>query len=69
MANEDEEYIKSVACFPNGMLAAFNQHGHQMPTFQGKTTDMLDKVRKQIEEQEFKDVEWMALDGWQGGRT
>jgi len=57
--SNDREYIKTVACFPNGMMAVFNQDGHQMPDFQGKTTDMINKVRGQIEEQDFKDVEWM----------
>lgn len=37
--------ITSVYSFTNGMCMVFDQHGQQMPEFQGYTSEMTPKIR------------------------
>jgi hypothetical protein len=41
----DEPTITNVYSFTNGMTAVFDQHGQQMPEFQGRTEDVMPKIR------------------------
>jgi hypothetical protein len=38
--------ITHVYTFPNGMCMVFDQHGKQMPDYQGRTEEMLPKIRE-----------------------
>jgi transcriptional regulator with XRE-family HTH domain len=38
--------ITSVYSFPNGQTMVFDQHGQQMPHFQGNTEEMVSKIRQ-----------------------
>jgi hypothetical protein len=37
--------IASVYSFSNGQTMVFDQHGQQMPEFQGRTSDVMPKIR------------------------
>lgn len=37
--------IASVHCFDNGMTMVFDQHGEQMPAFQGPTSEVMQHIR------------------------
>jgi hypothetical protein len=41
----DELVITNVYRFSNGMVMVFDQHGQQMPEFQGQFQEMIDKIR------------------------
>jgi hypothetical protein len=36
--------ICNVYVFPNGMVMVFNEHGVQMPDYQGKVTDVKERI-------------------------
>lgn len=42
---DDQQTITSVYHFTNGMVAVFDQHGQQMPEFQGEADDVIPKIR------------------------
>jgi hypothetical protein len=42
---KDEPRIANVYAFGNGMCMVFDQHGHQMPDYQGRTEEMREKIR------------------------
>lgn len=54
----DKPTIKNVYSFPNGMTMVFDQFGKQMPEFQGKTEDVVPKIRDAgfVDQIEFR--EW-----------
>lgn len=37
--------IKRAIGFPNGMMMVFDWNGQQMPEFQGRTVEMIPKIR------------------------
>jgi hypothetical protein len=37
--------ITNVYKFANGMVIVFDQHGQQMPEYQGRYEDVIDKIR------------------------
>lgn len=37
--------ICKVVLFPNGVVMVFNRHGEQLPDFQGRYTDVYDKLK------------------------
>ena len=41
----DGRQITNVCCFDNGMTAVFDQHGQQMCAFQGRTDDVMPRIR------------------------
>jgi hypothetical protein len=41
----DKPKIAAVYTFANGMCMVFDQHGQQMPEFQGRTDECLPKIR------------------------
>lgn len=47
-------YIKTVMRFWNGMVAAFDEEGQQIPEFQGRWEDVASKIYEQREKQEYK---------------
>lgn len=42
----DELKITNVYHFTNGMVMVFDQHGQQMPEFQGKYEEVIEKIRE-----------------------
>lgn len=40
----EEKVITNVYTFPNGQCMVFDQHGQQMPEYQGRTEDMMEKI-------------------------
>ena len=45
MADRDHRRITSVYAFGNGMCMVFDQHGQQMPEYQGRTEEMRERIR------------------------
>lgn len=43
--NPDVPVITNVYTFANGQCMVFDQYGKQMPEYQGRTDEMLDKIR------------------------
>jgi hypothetical protein len=43
---DDEPRITNVYRFANDMVMVFDQHGQQMPEFQGRADEVLDKIAK-----------------------
>jgi hypothetical protein len=50
--------IKNVYSFSNGMTMVFDQYGQQMPEFQGRTEDMMPKIRAAGFKEEVPLTEW-----------
>jgi hypothetical protein len=40
-----EKIITNVYVFTNGMVMVFDQHGQQMPEYQGDAEEMMPKIR------------------------
>jgi hypothetical protein len=58
----DEPTITNVYSFTNGMTAVFDQHGQQMPEFQGRTEDVMLKIRAAGYTPDVPLASWHAVD-------
>lgn len=54
----EELRITTAYSFPNGMVMVFDQHGQQMPDFQGPLEEMLSKIRAAGFEGEIEKRVW-----------
>lgn len=52
--------ITTVYLFANGMVAVFDQHGKQMPAYQGRCEDVVEGIRKAGFTGTIESVEWKA---------
>lgn len=44
--------------FPNGMVMAFDRAGQQVPEYQGRHRDVVEKIRRDFPAVEIKDADW-----------
>lgn len=51
------EPVRAIA-WQNGMLMVFDRHGHQVPEYQGETSDMRPKLMRDWPKCEIKDGVW-----------
>jgi hypothetical protein len=56
--SEQSKRIESVYVFENGMVMVFDQFGEQMPEYQGRKEDVLDKVKASFRGIIHQNVEW-----------
>lgn len=45
MSDDDKPKITNVYSFTNGMTMVFDQFGQQMPDYQGRTEEVVPKIR------------------------
>ncbi len=55
----DDRRITTVYTFANGQCMVFDQHGKQMPEYQGRTEEKLEAIRANFNG-EIKSVEWVG---------
>jgi hypothetical protein len=53
--------IKNVYSFSNGMTMVFDQYGQQMPEFQGRTEDVMPKIRAAGFKEQVPLMEWEPI--------
>lgn len=57
--------ISAVYLFKNGLVAVFDQYGHQMGKFQGRKAEAMPKIKRRLARQEGL-VEWRE-EKWKDG--
>lgn len=58
MGNETKRIITNVYVFPNGMVMVFDQHGKQMPDYQGRSDEVIPRIRAAGFTGKIVDSEW-----------
>jgi len=58
--------ITTVFVFQNGMVAVSDQHGQQMPFFQGRKQDAMPRIKRRLDQQKGV-VTWYGIENLSTG--
>ena len=56
--------VTKIHHFRNGMVMAFDEYGKQVPEYQGKAEDVLDKLRRDYPDVSIRRLDYRTGEPW-----